>query len=155
VSCQNLQCDYYVKNNVYNAIDWEGVVKNPLEEGEQLVAGTTFVCRHCKLAPICIARNLAKIDYVLHHSKMMTLACIHFGTHEHLVVIDPSRDNKDMAHDLIRQEYENTLTATPLAIAMSTNKVFLGPNNLLGLVMNHNPSCKGKNLIYYYKSFPL
>jgi hypothetical protein len=56
-----LQCDYYVKNNVYNAIDWEGVVKNPLEEGEQLVANTTFVYRHCKFAPICIARSLAKM----------------------------------------------------------------------------------------------
>jgi hypothetical protein len=67
-----LQCDYYVKNNVYNAIDWEGVVKNPLEEGEQLVANTTFVYKHCKFAPICITRSLAKMYYVLHHSKMMT-----------------------------------------------------------------------------------
>jgi hypothetical protein len=65
------------------------------------------------------------------------------------------RDSKDMAHDLIRQEYGEMSTTTPLAIAMSINKVFLGPNCLLSPVMYHNPSCKGMNLIYYYKSFPL
>jgi len=65
VSCQNLQCDYYVRNNVCNETNWEAVVENLLEEAEQLAIGT-FVYRHCKFAPICIARCLARMYYVLH-----------------------------------------------------------------------------------------
>ncbi len=84
-----------------NENDWEGVAKNPLEEGKQPTTDITFVCRHCKFAPIYIARCLARMYYVLHHSKTMTQACIHLGTHEHLVATCPSKDSKDMAHDII------------------------------------------------------
>jgi hypothetical protein len=74
VYCQNLQCDYYMRNNVDNETNWEGVVKNPLEEGEYFVVGTTFICRHYKFAPICIATCLVRMYYVLHRSKTMTQA---------------------------------------------------------------------------------
>jgi hypothetical protein len=64
--------------------------------------------------------------YVLHRSKTMTQACIHLGTHEHLVATCPSKDSKDMTHDIIRQEYKKTSIATPSAITMLTNKIFIG-----------------------------
>ncbi len=52
----------------------------------------------------------------------MTQACIHLGTHELLVATCPSRDSKDMAHDIMRQES----IATPSTNTMLANKVFLG-----------------------------
>jgi hypothetical protein len=106
VSCQNLQCDYYTRKHVDNEINWEGVVESPLEEGENFVVGTTFICRHYKFAPICIAICLVRMYHVLHHSKTMTQACILLGTHEHQVATSPLRESKEMAHNLIRQEYE-------------------------------------------------
>jgi hypothetical protein len=72
-----------MKNNACNEIYWKGMVKNVLEEGKQLSICTTFMSRRCKFPPICIARCLVKMYYVLHHSKTMTQACIHLGTHEH------------------------------------------------------------------------
>jgi uncharacterized protein (UPF0179 family) len=72
-----------MKNNACNKIYSEGIVKNALEEGEQFSICTTFMCRHCKFSPICIARCLVRMYHVLHHSKTMTQACIHLGTHEH------------------------------------------------------------------------
>lgn len=72
-----------MNNNACNEIYCEGNVLNALEEGKQLSICTTFMCRHCKFPPICIARCLVRMYYVLHHSKTMTQACMHLGTHEH------------------------------------------------------------------------
>ncbi len=84
--------------------------KNPSEKGEQLIIDITFVCRHYKFTLICIGR----MHYVLHYSKTMTQACIHLGTHEHLVATCPSKDSKDMTHDIIRQEYKKMSIAITL-----------------------------------------
>lgn len=69
----------------------------------------------------------------------MTQACILLGIHEHQVATSPLNENKEMAHNLIRQEYEKTPIATPLTIAMLANKVFLG-SKIIGL--NHGSQPK-------------
>jgi hypothetical protein len=144
-SCQNLQRDYYTRNNVDNETNWEGVIENPLEKGENFVASTTFICRHYKFAPICIATCLVRVYYVLHCSKTMTQACILLGTHEHQVVTSPLRESKEIAHNLIRQEYEKTPITTPLAIAMLVSKLFLA-SKIIGLNHGSQPKLQGDKI---------
>jgi hypothetical protein len=113
-----------------------------LEEGKNFVVDTTFISRHYKFAPICIATSLVRMYYVLHRSKTMTQACVLLGIHEHQVATRPLNENKEMAHNLIRQEYEKTPIATPLTIAMLASKVFLG-SKIIGLNHGSQPKLQG------------
>jgi hypothetical protein len=57
-----------------------------------------------------------------------------------------------MARDLIRQEYEKTLTTTPLAIAMSVSKVFMGPK-LIKLGDGSQPKLQGEDFDLLLEEF--
>jgi hypothetical protein len=62
--------------------------------------------------------------------------------HEHQVFISPLKKSKEMAHNLIRQDYEKTTIATLLAIAMLVSKLFLG-SKITGLSHGSQPKLQG------------
>ncbi len=82
-----------------------------------------------------------------------TCSCIHLKTHEHLVATSLSRKSKDMAHDLIRQKYEETPTTTPSTLPCQLVRYLLHLR-LLSMVMNHNQVARGGIWFVLGRVFP-
>ena len=68
-----------------------------------------LVCKYCKVIPSYLAVCHCKLFYAVSKDPNMSRACIHIGTHKHLV----AKDNCQDAMDQIREEIKVQIVKTP------------------------------------------
>ena len=54
--------------------------------GQPARTGSTFVCKICKVPPICVAACVARVYYVF-GAAHMTRGCLQLGVHDHPVKV--------------------------------------------------------------------
>jgi hypothetical protein len=77
--CENQDCKYTSRihrTSPVNEREWDGFTVTTIPVGQPAPAGSSLVCKICKLPPVCIAIYAARIYYV-YGAVNMTRACIH------------------------------------------------------------------------------
>lgn len=108
-----------------NETEFEGCTLHAFLVGQPPPPDSILVCKVCKEPPACIATCGAKIYYVVGKLNQ-TRACIHIGTHDHLVKVGDYRDSKTEINSLIEEQVENTPGAKKSAIVLEASKVMIG-----------------------------
>jgi hypothetical protein len=104
-----------------NELEWDGFTKTTIPIGQPAPAGSSLVCKICKVPPVCIATCAARIYYVFGAANM-TRACVHLGIHEHLMKVGEDQEIKERTRKLIEEQVARTLKATNSAIVMEASK---------------------------------
>jgi hypothetical protein len=87
--CENQDCEYTShihRTSPVNEREWNGFSVTTIPVGQPARAGSTLVCKICKVPPIYFAACAARIYYV-YGAANMTRACLHLGIHEHPVKV--------------------------------------------------------------------
>jgi hypothetical protein len=87
--CGNQNCEFTTRvhrTSPVNELEWDGFTPTPFSVGHPASAGSSLVCKICKVPPVCIATCAARIYYVSRAANM-TRACLHLGVHEHPVKV--------------------------------------------------------------------
>jgi len=101
--CDNPTCEYLQRDHrtsTVNETEWEGLSEKLFDVGSKPPIGSTVVCKSCNVPPTCVALYTAKIYYII-GTPHMTRACVHLGSHDHLVKSGDHRDFIDMTDNLI------------------------------------------------------
>jgi hypothetical protein len=126
--CNNKECEYLIRRpRIFqvNETEFEGCTLQAFVVDQTPPTESTLVCKVCKEPSACIATCGAKIYYVA--SKINhTRACIHLGTHDHLVKVGDYRDTKAEISGLIEEQIEKTPQATKSAVLLEASKVLIG-----------------------------
>jgi hypothetical protein len=94
--CENQDCEYTSRihrTSPVNEREWDGFTVTTIPVGQPIPAGSTLVCKICKVPPICFATCATRIYYV-YGAANMTRACQHLGVHEHPVKVGEDQENK-------------------------------------------------------------
>jgi hypothetical protein len=89
IRCQNQDCEYTSRihrTSPINEREWDGFTVTTIPVGQPAPAGSSLVCKICKVPPVCIATCATRIYYV-YGAANMTRACLHLGIHEHPVKV--------------------------------------------------------------------
>ena len=124
--CTAENCTYRQLQDCPNERDWDGVPINNFHVGLHASSASTFVCRHCKALPFCVATCPARMYYVTHRMKTLTRACLHLGLHSHPVADGDCRETLETVKNLVKQAFHSKPEAKTSAIALSASKEFLG-----------------------------
>ena len=123
--CTNPNCRCTGESNTYNELLWFGsspdiaiLGKNP-----EVTEKCKLVCRFCKVTPTCLELCPCKLFYVVSKDLTMSRACIHMGTHFHLV---EKRDCR-AAMDQIQEEVKIQVAKIP-SVKASALELQLGRN---------------------------
>ena len=99
-----------------------------------------LVCKHCRRTPSCLVLCPCRMFYIVSKDPLMSRACVHIGTHGHLVAKGHCRDALIQIQEKVKDEVAWTPNATPSAISLAVGKELLmqglidedgGGNNLL------------------------
>jgi hypothetical protein len=126
--CENQDCEYTSRihrTSPVNEREWDGFTVTTIPDGQPAPAGSTLVCKICKVPPICFATCAARIYYV-YGAANMTRACLHLGVHEHPVKVGEDQEIKERTRKLIEEQVEKTPKATNSAIVMEASKELVG-----------------------------
>jgi hypothetical protein len=108
-----------------NELEWDGFTKTTIPVGQPALAGSSLVCKICKVPPIYIATCGARIYHVFGTTNM-TRACVHLGHHNHPVKVGEDRKIKERMRKIIEEQVERTPKATNFAIVMEATKELIG-----------------------------
>jgi hypothetical protein len=103
--CENQDCEYTSRihrTSPVNEQEWDGFTMTPIPIGQPASAGSTLVCKICKVPPICVATCAALIYYV-YGAGNMTRACLYLGVHEHPVKVGEDHEIKERTRKLIEE----------------------------------------------------
>jgi hypothetical protein len=126
--CENQDCEYTSRIHrtaPVNEREWDGFTITTIPVGQPAPAGSSLVCKICKVPPVCVATCAARIYYV-YGAANMTRACLHLGIHEHPVKIGEDQEIKERTRKLIEEQVERTPKATNSAIIMEASKELVG-----------------------------
>jgi hypothetical protein len=126
--CENHDCEYTSRihrTSPVNEREWDGFTVTTIPVGQPAPAGSLFVCKICKVPPVCIATYSAIIYYVSGAANM-TRACLHLGLHEHPVKVGKDQEIKERTRKLIEDQVERIPKATNSAIVMEASKELVG-----------------------------
>jgi hypothetical protein len=87
--CENQDCKYTSRihrTSLVNEREWDGFTVSTILIGQPVPAGSSLVCKICKVLPVYNATCVARIYYVYGVANM-TRACLHLGIHEHPVKV--------------------------------------------------------------------
>jgi hypothetical protein len=87
--CENQDYEYTScihRTSSVNELQWDGFTVTTIPVGQPALAGSSLVCKICKVPPVCIATCAARIYYVF-GSANMTHACVYLGIHNHPVKV--------------------------------------------------------------------
>jgi hypothetical protein len=87
--CENQDCKYSShihRTSPVNEREWDGFTITTILVGQPAPAGSTLLCKICKVPPICFATCSARIYYV-YGAANMTRACLYLGVHEYPVKV--------------------------------------------------------------------
>ena len=99
-----------------------------------------LVCKHCRRTPSCLVLCPCRMFYIVSKDPLMSRACVHIGTHGHLVAKGYCRDALIQIRKKVKDEVARTPNATSSAISLAVGKKLLlqglidedgGGNNLL------------------------
>ena len=126
--CGNQECKYTIRIHrtfPINELEWDGFTLTSIPVGQPAPAGSTLVCKICKVPSICIATCAAGIYYVYGDANMIR-ACLHLGVHDHSVNVGEDQEIKEKTHELIQKQVERTPKGTNSAIVMEASKELVG-----------------------------
>ena len=85
--CNDPECRRLKECKDYNELYWSGSSAKVMTPDTRILPlkRCNLVCKFCKVTPFCLALCPYKMYYVVSKDPQMSRACIHFGTHEHLV----------------------------------------------------------------------
>ena len=92
--CYNPKCRHISEVGEYNDLYWAGSSPEVLTHGQSTKPSRRckLVCKLCKTTPLCLVLCPCRMYYVVSKDPLMTRACIHIGTHNHLVAKGHYRD---------------------------------------------------------------
>jgi hypothetical protein len=102
---ENQECEYMSRihrTSPVNEREWDGFTVTTIPVGQPAPAGSTLVCKICKVPPICFATRAARIYYV-YGAANMTRVCLHLGVHEHPVKVGEDQEIKERTRKLIEE----------------------------------------------------
>ena len=110
-----------------NELYWLGSLPDVIPPGHSHVLSKKFkiICKFCKLAPSCVATCQCKMFYIVSKDPLMSRACIHIGTHMHLVAKGDCTDAMDQVRNEIKSQVAKTPTAKTSAIGIAVRKELL------------------------------
>jgi hypothetical protein len=126
--CKNQDCEYTSRihrTSPVNERELDGFTVTTIPVGQPAPAGSTLVCKICKVPPICFATCAARIYYV-YGAANMTRACLHLGVHEHPVKVGEDQEIKERTRKLIEEQVKRTPKATNSTIVMEASKELVG-----------------------------
>jgi hypothetical protein len=126
--CENQDCKYTSYTHCtspMNVMEWDGFTPMIFAVGQLAPDGSTFVCKICKVPPICIATYGARSYYVFGTANM-THACLHLGLYKYPVKAGENKEFKKRICTLIGKQVEKTPKATNSAIVMEATKELVG-----------------------------
>jgi hypothetical protein len=126
--CENQDCKYTSRihrTSPVNEREWDGFTVTTIPAGQPAPAGSSLVCKICKVPSVCIATCTARIYYVSGAANM-TRACLHLEVHEHPVKVGKDQEIKERMRKLIEEQVERTPKATTSAIVMEASKELMG-----------------------------
>jgi hypothetical protein len=124
----HLRCEYTSRipcTSLVNELEWDRFTMTTIPVGQPAPAGLSFVCKICKVPPVCIATCGARIYYVFGAANM-TRAFVHLEIHEHPVKVGEDQEIKERTCKLIEEQGERTPKATNSAIVMEASKGLVG-----------------------------
>ena len=103
---------------------WSGSSPDVLTPGnpKALSLKCKVICKYCKETPSCLALCNCKMYYVVLKDPTMSRACVHFGTHMHLVEKGECRDVVLQIWNEIKVQVEKTPTAKASAIGIAMER---------------------------------
>ena len=92
--CNNLDCRHLSEMRDYNEMYWAGSSPNILtpRHSSKPSPKCKLVCKHCKSTPSCLVLYPCRMYYIVSKDPLMSRACVHIGTHGHLVAKGHCRD---------------------------------------------------------------
>ena len=87
--CENQKCEYTTRihrTSSVNEREWDGFTMTTLSVGQPAPAGSTLVCKLCKIPPIYVAACATRVYYVFGAANM-TRACLHLEVHDHPIKV--------------------------------------------------------------------
>jgi hypothetical protein len=102
--CENQDCEYTShihRTSKVNEREWDGFTVTTIPVGQPAPAGSTLVCKICKVPPIYFATCAARIYYV-YGAANMTRACLHLGVHEQTVKVGEDQKIKEKTVSSLR-----------------------------------------------------
>jgi hypothetical protein len=121
--CENQDCEYTSRihrTSPVNEREWDGFTVTTILIGQPAPAGSTLICKICKVPPICFATCAARIYYV-YGAANMTHVYLHLGVHEHPVKMGEDQEIKERTRKLIEEQVKRTPKATNSAIVMEAS----------------------------------
>ena len=111
----------------YNEKYWEGSTPDLLISGPvtKVPRKCTILCRICKLTPSCLKLCPCKMFYITSKKPLMSKACVHFGSHDHLVAIGDCREAMDIIREKVRDQVAKTPHAKSSAISLVVGRELL------------------------------
>ena len=105
---------------------WEGSTPEVLVPGPTTLIPPrcTVLCRICKSTPSCLRLCACKMFYITSGIPHMARACVHFGTHDHLVATWECREAMDIIRVKVKEQVSKTPHAKASAIFLAMCEVF-------------------------------
>ena len=102
--CSNDSCPHLERCGEINKKYWEGSTPEVLIPGQatDTPRRCTLLCRICKSTPVCLKLCPCKMSYITSKDPRMSRACVHLGTHEHLVATSECREAMDIIRERVR-----------------------------------------------------
>jgi hypothetical protein len=128
IRCENQDCEFTSRvhrTSPVNEREWDGFTVTTIPVGQPAPAGSSLVCKLCKVSSVCIATCATRIYYV-YGAANMTHACLHQGVHEHPVKVGEDQEIKERTRKLIADQVERTPKAINSAIVMEASKELVG-----------------------------
>ena len=110
-----------------NEMYWAGSSPDVLTPGHSSKPSPKckLVCKHCKSTPSCLVLCPCRMYYIVSKDPLMSKACVHIGTHGHLVAKGHCRDALIQIREKVKVEVAQTSNATPSAISLAVGKELL------------------------------
>ena len=125
--CSNPDCRHIKEMGDYNEMYWSGSSPDVLTPGPSSKPSPKckLVCKHCRRTPSCLVLCPCRMFYIVSKDPLMSKACIHIGTHGHLVAKGHCRDALIQIREKVKDEVARTPNATPSAISLAVGKELL------------------------------
>ena len=107
--CMNEACPQLSRDGSKspNELYWEGSSPEIFISGmdNSQICKCSLVCCVCKKTPSCFAMCEASMYYVVSRNPKMTRAALHFGTHDHHVADNESREAISEIHEAVKAQF--------------------------------------------------
>ena len=125
--CGNICCPHLEHCWEYNKKFWEDFTLEVLIPGPimEIPQKCTILYRICKSTPSCLKLCSCKMFYITSKNPLMSRACIHFGSHDHIVAIGDCREAMDIIREKVRDQVARTPDVKASAISLAVGRELL------------------------------